>query len=224
MAHATIEIAHTYAPEVLMYDLQRAVYERHDVYRDRADEIIQKHSERIDEIERLGRIATFFGEDVTRVAFIDDVAEQQKILREPNSVWWRRNSIYWRTTNSVKRATNAKEIFYESDFEQAGRDMVAQIQQIDLPDGYRLSPDGRKLITGRGNERFSVPLQGFKGCEDPTFPSCQVLDLTWLQKRLTIAPHAITILPVGYEEQQRGVEILADLVGVDKDTYQTVFH
>lgn len=219
MASATVEIGHTYAPDRLV---KLAGGEgTGDLY---APEIGRAFHD-TPEAARIRRIAEYFGESAIRVALVDDVAliESQK----KSSEQWRWQLFLNASFAGVRLGTGVERnrLFRESEFEQAGRDIVAEIKDMGLPDGYRLSENGRlKLITGSGKDRFTIPLQGFSGVEDPTYPSCQVLDLAWLQKRLTIAPEAITVLPSTYEEQQRGVEILAGLMGIDKDSYTTVIY
>jgi len=217
MSNVTVEIGHSYAPDRLIRFAHAD--EDGDFY---SPELGRAFTD-TEEAARLRRIAEYCGESAIRVALVDDIAakEKQKASEDP----WRWQQFLNASYVGVKYGTDVEwnRLFHESDFEKAGRGIISQIQNMELPDGFRLSQDGRKLITGSGKDRFSIPLQGFKGVDDLSYPSCQVLDLAWLQKRLTIAPEAITVLPAGYDEQQRGVEILADLIGVDKDTCTTVY-
>lgn len=219
MSNVTVEIGHTYAPDRLVRFA--GANENGDFY---SPELGRAFND-TEEAARLRKIAEYFGGSAIRVALVDDVAvKEAQNQSEENS--WRWQQFLNASYAGVKYGTGVEwpELFRESDFEHSGRDIVAHIHSMELPEGYRLSRDGRKLITGAGKDRFSIPLQGFNGVEDSSYPSCQVLDLAWLQKRLTLAPDAITVLPSDYEEQQRGVEVLADLIGVDKDTYSTVYY
>ena len=218
MSNITVEIGHSYAPDRLVR------FARADEDGDFYSPELDRSFTDTEEAARLRKIAEFFGESAVRVALVDDIAAKEKQKKSVDE--WRWQAFLNASYAGVKYGTGVEwnKLFKESDFEQSGRDLVTQIQAMELPVGYRLSQDGRKLITGSGKDRFSILLQGFKGVDDPSYPSCQVLDLAWLQKRLTLAPEAITVLPSDYEEQQRGVEILADLTGVDKDTYSTVYY
>ena len=93
---------------------------------------------------------------------------------------------------------------------------------MSLPEGYRLSQDGRKLKLPKSSG--TIRLMGKDGVDDPTYPSCEILDLAWLQKRLGIASEAVTVLPRRYLPQQERVSVLADLVGIDSDSYTTVLY
>lgn len=219
MSNATLEIGHTYAPDRLVP--LAGAHERGNFY----SANLRRAFNDTAEAQQLRGIADSFGEYVTRVALIDDVAVREA-QRKSTENSWRWQHFLNASAASVVAATGIERshLFYESAFEQAGRDIVAHIQDMALPEGHRLSRDGRKLVTGSGKNRFSIPLQGFRGVEDPSYPSCQALDTAWLQKRLTFAPEAITVLPAGYEEQQRGVEALAELMGIDGDAYRTVIY
>lgn len=218
MSNVTVEIGHTYAPDRLVR------FARADEEGDFYSSELDRSFTDTEEAARLRKIAEFFGESAVRVALVDDVAAKQKQRKSVDE--WRWQQFLNASYAGVKYGTGVEwnGLFKESDFEQAGRNLVIQIQTMGLPDNYRLSQDGRKLITGSGKDRFSIPLQGFKGVEDASYPSCQVLDLAWLQKCLAIAPEAITVLPADYVEQQRGVEVLAGLIGVDSASYSTVIY
>ncbi|MGK2896206.1 MAG: hypothetical protein ACSLEY_01200, partial [Candidatus Saccharimonadales bacterium] len=216
MSNVTVEIGHTYAPDRLVR------FASADGVSDFYSPELGRGFNDTAEAARLRKIAEYFGESAIRVALVDDVAARESQKRSEENAWrWQQflNASYI----GVQLGTGVERsgLFHESDFEQDGRDLVAQIQDMDLPEGYRLSQYGRKLITGSGKDRLAVPLQGFKGVEDISYPSCQVLDLAWLQKRLSLAPEAITVLPAAYEEQQRGVEVLADLASIYRDAYMT---
>lgn len=219
MSNVTVEIGHTYAPDRLVR------FARGDEGGDFYSPELDRTFTDTEEAARLRKIADYFGESAVRVALVDDIAAKEAQKKSAGNSWrWQQflNASY----EGVKFGAGVERsrLFHESDFEQAGRDIVSQIQAMELPEGYRLSQDGRKLITGSGKDRFSIPLQGFKSVEDASYPSCQVLDLAWLQKRLAMAPEAITVLPASYEEQQRGVEVLADLVGLGRDVHTTVYY
>lgn len=222
MSSVTVEVGHTYAPDELLPLSHGIVSSKFPIPVEYKPEYL---IERIEHAERLHRLASYFGPEITKVALLDEVAVQHKIdalpLSDQKLKWqWKLRE----SEASLVRGAQTTEVYRESQFEQAGRAIVDHVQTMDLPDGYRLSQDGRKLKTGSGKNMFVVPLQGFNGVDDPTHPSCQVLDVAWLQKRLTLAPEAVTLLPAGYEDQQRGVEILADLIGVDRASYHTVIY
>lgn len=220
MSNITVEIGHSYAPDRLVR------FARADEDGDFYSPELDRSFTDTEEAARLRKIAEFFGESAVRVALVDDIAAKEKQKKSVDE--WRWQAFLNASYAGVKYGTGVEwsKLFKESDFEQSGRDLVAQLQAMKLPEGYHLSQDRRKrykLTIGSGEDEFSIPLQGFKGVKDPSHPSCQVLDLAWLQKRLTLAPEAITVLPSDYAEQQRGVEILADLVGVGRDAYSTVY-
>ena len=222
MSDITIEIGHTYAPDKLLPKSHGFISLKYPIPAAYNPDYL---SAAVEHSERLHKIASFFGKGALRVAMLDDVALQDKLNGMPLSD----QKLKWqytlrKSTEALQRGTNADELYHESEFEAAGRDIVLQIKNMDLPAGQRLSQDQRKLKVGSGKDTLVIPLQGFSGVDDPTFPSCQVLDIAWLQKRLTLAPEAITVLPTGYEDQQRGVAVLAGLVGIDEKSYQTVFY
>ena len=216
---ATVEIGHTYAPERLLP--LAGANEEGDFFSP------ELGSAFIDTAEaaRLRKIAEYFGEAVIRVALVDDVAAMQS-QKNSSEDSWRWELFLNASYAGVKLGTGVEwsGLFRESQFESTGRNIVMNIQSMKLPKGYRLSKDGRKLTTGSSKDRFSIPLQGFKGVEDASYPSCQVLDLAWLDKRLSLASEAITVLPASYVKQQRGVEILGELLGVDKNSFSTVYY
>lgn len=218
MPAATVEIGHVYAPDRLV-DLARSD-ESGDFYSARLGRAFNDTAE----AARLRKIADDVGESAIRVALIDDVVakEKMKVSEEP----WRWQQFLNVCYESIRLGTGVEQsnLFYETDFEQRGRDIVAYIQTTELPREYRLSQSHHKLTAGSGSNRTQIPLTGFEGVEDPTFPSCQVLDIAWLEKRLTLAPKAITVLPASYQEQQRGVGVLAGLMGIDSSSHATVFY
>lgn len=214
MYTATVEIGHTYAPDRLI-NLAGAS-EPGDFY----SLSLGRAFNDTEEAACLREIADSIGESALRVALIDDVVVKQKM--KASEAPWRWQHFLNACSESVMLGTGVKqsELFYESNFEQAGRDIVAEIQAMRLPEGYSLSRSGRRLIKASG---FQIQLQGFEGIEDPSFPSCPVLDTAWLQKRLTLAPSAITVLPVSYRKQQEGASMLATLTGISSGSYVTVF-
>lgn len=215
-ADLTVEIGHTYAPERLIHLSSSAGGDFYSSY-------IDRYFDDTPEAARLRNLADYFGTFATRVALLDEVIARQSQRKSEDS--WRWQHFINASAESVILGTgiSRENLFYESDFEQAGRDLVTEISSGPLPSGHRLSKDGRKLIVGSGNDRFSVPLRGFKDHDDLSYPSCQVLDVTWLLKRLTMAPSTVTVIPRSYTEQQRGVQILAGLVGINPNSYSTLF-
>jgi hypothetical protein len=193
---ATLELGHTYSPALL--GIQRAYDER--------------------------RIANFFGNSVIRVALIDDIAVKEKQRKSVDP--WRWQMFMNRCTEDVLATTGveSKDLYYESGFEKDARALVEAITDWQLPEGYRVSQNGRRLISNVDGERSSISLRGFRGVDDQTYPSCEVLDLAWLQKRLSIAPEAITILPSYMEEQQNRVNILAGIAGIDESSHTTALY
>lgn len=210
MLNRTVELGHSYAPDRLVpLDLDRP---------DGGYSFVDTP-----EAARLRKIADYFGPPAVWVALLDDVAMQE--LSDKSAENSSRYGLFIGVAEeSLKAGTGAERIYRESQFRPAGLEIIAAIHNMTLPAGYRLSQDGRKLKVGSGKNTLVIPLQGFDGVDDPTYPSCQVLDLAWLQKRLNTAPKAVTVLPAGYENQQQGVGILADLMGIDRDSYQTVIY
>lgn len=194
MSQATIEIGHTYAPELLLAQANIGInWEFDDT----------------SYAQKLRSVAENISQDAVRVAFIDDVILRDKQKHSEDS--WRWQLFISRSEASVKAGTSAEIIAFESSFIDRGKQLVEEIQSMELPEGYRMSGDGTKVVFGTGRNRERIPLVGFKSIDDPTHPSCSILDLAWLEHRLMIAPKAITLLPKEYKEQQRKVALLADL-------------
>jgi len=195
MIQRTVEIGHTYAPQRLvpLSDARSAGEAKFQVTAQAA---------------RLQAIAGELGEQSLRVAFVDDVIARDK-QRKSIAEGWRWQLFIGLSGESVRAGTGAELVAFESAYEPRARQMIDELRASGLPTGYRLSQGGRQLISGTGKSKMRIPLEGFKGIDDVTYPSCQVLDLAWLEHRLQLAPEAVTILPVGYEEQQRQVSILA---------------
>jgi hypothetical protein len=212
----TVEVGHTYSPNRLV---QLSTPEESDFY----STALGRHFKDTPEAAQLRELASSFGEATLRVALVDDVIPKDKQRKSADS--WRWQMFMNASAESVVLGTGItqSELYYESNFEAAGRDLVAQIQTMTLPEGYRLSQAGDKLKIGSGKAVKTIRLQGYTDIEDPTFPSCEVLDLAWLQKRLSLAPEAVTVLPEEFADQQERVAVLASLIGIDPSTYSTVF-
>lgn len=196
MVSSTIEIGHTYAPDLLVPSicaLNEAAFEFSDT----------------PYAGKLRAIAYQIGKDATRVAFVDDIAARNEQRKSADG--WRWELFIQRSAQSVRVGTEASIIAFESEYVQRGRELVEEISTMELSSGYRMSDNQQKLVVGSGKTKTRIPLVGFKGIEDESHPSCQVLDLAWLEHRLTIASEAITVLPVKYESQQNQVKLLADL-------------
>jgi hypothetical protein len=193
------------------------------------------------EAQRLRCIAQSLGGPAMRVALIDDT-----LLRErqgPRPKWTSENHgekyaglvndwVRWERFVDASVAATAfgagvetDKIFFERSFEKEARDIVQKIISMELPVGYRLSQNQSRLKIGPKSQLRTIPLQGYKGVGDPTFPSCEVLDLAWLQKRLTIAPKAVTVLPGTdfYSKEQANLATLAALIGISHDSHETIF-
>lgn len=198
----TVEIGHTYAPD----RLGPFAPEGHEGRRAPGYDRVFTDSP---EAARLRALAQDIGDKSLVVALVDDVAvrERQRNSDDP----WRWQAFIDASKASVVAATGAEIVEYESAFALRARDMVEEIRTMELPTDYRLSETGNKLIFGSGKTKVRIPLVGFGGVDDPTHPSCQMLDLAWLEHKLSLAPDAITVLPQGYEEQQEQVRLLADL-------------
>ncbi len=211
----TVEVGHVYSPNRL---IQLSSPEESDFY----SRALGRHFKDTPEAARLRDIAGSFGEATLRVALIDDVLPKDAQRKSADS--WRWQLFMNTSAESVILGTGItqSELYYESNFETAGRDIVAQIQAMDLPEGYRLTQAGDKLKVGSGKAMRTIRLQGYSGIEDPTFPSCEVLDLAWLEKRLTLAPESVTVLPEGFIDQQERVAVLAELIGIDPSAHSTV--
>lgn len=213
----SVEIGHRYAPDRLA---QLSSAEEADFY----STALQRHFKDTPEAARLRRIADFFGHSAVRVALVDDIDLRQRQRKSADS--WRWQMFHNTSIESVAlgAGVDRQRVYKESEFEQSARALVAEIQSMELPEGYRLSQKGDKLKIGSGKELHTIALQGYPGVEDPTFPSCEVLDLAWLKKRLTLAPAAITVLPSTYAGQQERVDTLATLIGIDPEVRTTVLY
>lgn len=213
---ATVEIGHTYSPERLA---ELALGDQGDFY----SPVLGRYFNDTPEAAKQRAVASELGDSVVRVALLDDVAVRQEEGSSSDKARW----VLFRTIaeESVALATGVDRgnLYKEADFERAARDLIEEITRMELPDGYRLSRDARKLIIGSGPHRKSISLRGFKGVDDESYPSCELLDLAWLQKRLSLAPYAFTILPKELAPQQERVAILAALVGIDPNSFETIF-
>lgn len=209
MPVSTIEIGHTYAPERFT-DLM--------VGRDSRGQLQFKDKEHAKELREL---ADTISPDGIRVALVDDVAAREKQKKSQDS--WRWAMFIGATVESVRFGTQADFVELESRFELPARRLTQEIKNMELSEDYRFSQDGKKLIVGSGKGREVISLEGFSGVEDPSYPSCQMLDLAWLQHRLTLAPYAINVLPRSFEEQQKQVGLLADLFPEAKSRFVTEF-
>ncbi len=216
----TVEIGHTYAPYRLL-PLNVG-----------ADEYGQRMFSDTPKAAHMRELASNLGAGTLRVALLDDVVVAKR-ERESEENSWRWSLFTGTSEQSLQIGTGAEIVQRESQLEPEARRLIEQIRTMDLPEGYRLSQDGRKIITGTGDDRFYVPLEGYHATaggigtiDDPTHPSCQMLDLAWLRKRLAIAPDAVTVLPdtEWYRRQQRGVEILSRLFPDMHDAHiETIF-
>lgn len=238
MISATVELGHTYANDERLLPITTAA-SADFVYSGSFGEIGYNDTPGARQIRT---IAGSVGDSVVRVALIDDVLlrEQQK----PRPEWTPENSgeVYAHQIDAWQRwerfidasvgATalganvSTENIFFERSFEGRGRQLAHQIKTMQLPEGYRTNASGSRLKIGPKSQLREIPLLGYSGVTDRTFPSCEVLDLAWLQKRLTIAPKAITILPrtENYVRQQANVATLAELIGISSDSFETIFY
>lgn len=217
MAAVSIEIGHTYAPDRLVnLGGDTGDFWSPDINRWFCD---------TPEAKRLRDIAEYFGDSAVRVALLDDIAQNQK-RKESSENHWRFALFNAIAEEALKLGTAADYTYRESAFEQAGRGIVSRIHAMELPQGYRLSQDGNKLKLPKGMVpgTKTIQLRGFQGVGDPTYPSCEVLDTAWLQKRLEIAPKAITVLPSSLENQQERASVIAELVGIDRQAHVTVLY
>lgn len=197
MTQCTIEIGHTYVPERLT-----------DILPER-DNDGQFQFADTEQAKELRELADTVAPGAIRVALIDDVEARERQRKSQDS--WRWAMFIGASLESVSFGTQADIVELESRFESPGRRLTQEIKNMELPKDYRFSQDGKKLIVGSGKGREVISLEGFSEVEDPTYPSCQMLDLAWLQHRLTLAPHAVNVLPKSFKEQQKQVGLLADL-------------
>lgn len=203
-----IELGHTYAPDRL---IPLSTGDRVN-----GNEFLDTASAR-----RLRELAKSLGRPAVWVALLDDVVMRQQMRRSEDP--WRLRAFLDASTQSVRAGTRADVVCYESAFELEARKIVDVIRGSSLPQGARLSKDENRLLVGSGNDRSRIPLVGFREVEDPTYPSCQVLDLAWLNYKLTLGEEAVTILSESYENQQRQVAELARITGVDMGRVTSVF-
>lgn len=211
----TVEIGHVYSPERL---IPLAPEGEGDFW---SDNLGREFSYSLEAKELRDLVGQHLGRTgVKVVALVDDCRARQKQKNSVDS--WRWQAFINASAESVRLGTGAEFVQFESDLEANGRTLIDKITQISFPRGYRLSQDGRKLKLPKSSG--TIRLMGKDGVDDPTYPSCEILDLAWLQKRLDIAPETITILPGSYLPQQERTAILADLVGIDSDSYSTVLY
>lgn len=117
------------------------------------------------------------------------------------------------TECSILDTLVVEDVYRESEYTELAKELVGMLQGKKLTGEYRISEDGRKAIMGSGKSKTRIPLVGFRGIEDPEFPSCTMHDLAWTLDRLeSVAPRGSNILPVSFSEQQKQVSVLGRVV------------
>jgi hypothetical protein len=146
------------------------------------------------------------GFEVTKHLLIDDVEWAYKQKGSQDSGRWA--TFRW-------RVNKAAEALYEPDETVSEAELVGAAIKNATNVREKLDKTGKyvKLDTRTGEQRVS--LTGFKGVDDTQHPSCDVLDLSWHQKRGEDAEVLVTILHESYETQQARVHALAEVVADD---------
>lgn len=143
------------------------------------------------------------------LTLVDDVEATESLKLSQDS--WRWQMFIDRSAESA-RENFGSQVYFESWFESKARKIREELVTMELPPGYKLSKTGDKMIVGDKRDKVRISLSGFGGVDDPTYTSCEVLELAWLEHRLGLANKAVSILPAVFVEQQKRVELLARLL------------
>ena len=177
----------------------------------------------IPDAERIRHIAYTLAPHAIRYAFLDDTVLKQE-AEKLGAERWRADLALQTVLEAVQLDTQAHEIYLESTFEKPAKELVTFIQKVAPHKGHKISPEtGNKLFVG-GDRKRTIKLMGKDGMDDPTYPSCDVLNLTWLMIRTQNYDKVTTLLPRGFEAQQERVALLADIIGIDRNVYVSEFH
>ncbi len=188
---SSIEIAHTYAPELLT---------PHIGWREEGDSELPVFELPTAYHNRLARIALNYSSKPILLGFVDDIGKSDE-------------EAFMTELSVMEGLHGSPDVYYESDYVEPAKQLIERIRGSDLPTLWRPSDDMRKIVYGTKKTRVRIPLVGFSGLDDPEHPSCQMLDLAWTIDRLqSVAPNTATILPENYSDQQKQVATLARLI------------
>ncbi len=163
-------------------------------------------------VGRLAHSLTRTGDTI--VTLVDDVVPRNEQRKSQDS--WRWQMFINRTHESVEKTLGSK-VAFESTMEVMARKISEQLATVDLPEGVRWNEKRNKLIFGSGKSKQSVSIAGYSDIHDRTYPSCEVLELGWIEERLKDSEVIINILPQEFLDQQKRVELLAGLLPQFKD-------
>ena len=215
VADQTIEVLHTYAPARAIPYAGDADENDPMILTSRIDPIHYSKFRDTPYARAVRELSeTLVDQDRTTlpVAFLDDVTPAHEIAKIHNLDTARHARLQGGISlEALEAASQAEYVASEVDYKKAAERDIATIKSMTLPGGYRLSEDGARLIVGSGKDKEVIRLVGYRMIDEDGHPSCPMLDLEWLKHRLGLAPSAITVLPVGYERQQRQVQLLAQL-------------
>lgn len=198
---SSVEFGHTYVPDTLTPFT--------DNWRLEEDIELPVFTPPTEYHQRLVDIARGYSARPLLLALIDDIGKPED------------DSFF--TELSVIEGLKPEDVYYESGYVEAAKDLVDHIRGTDLPQGWRLSGDERKVIVGTGKHKLKIPLVGFSAVpDDSDHPSCQLIDAAWTLDRIqSVAPNAATILPEAFKTQQQQVAAIASLVPAFENTQVT---
>lgn len=189
---STVEIAHIYAPE-LAVEFSGQWRQEHNIE-------LPVFAPPSMAQERIRFIAQNYSRNPVILSLVDDIASN-----DPAAILM--------TDLSVIDAVMPDDVYRESEYIDNARMLINQLQNSHLPDGYRLNAAGSKLVVGTGKTKTTVSLTGFRGVNDPTHPSCEMLDAAWILDRLqSVAPRGANILPLGFRPQQERTREIANVL------------
>jgi hypothetical protein len=211
----SIEVGHRYSEEVFpVLDELGVIMDPH-----KPDE---KH--RALDTPKSLEVARALAPHATRFALLDDTVLAQAAQKVRPDERWRIDFTRQRMLAAVQTDTGADQIYLESSLEAPARYLVGLIQQVAPTKGHRIAPEkGNKLFID-GDRKNNFKLMGKEGIDDPTYPSCELLDLAWLMIRTQNYDKVITVLPRSFEGQQERVAFLATLIGIKPEAYATEFY
>ncbi|MBN8550128.1 MAG: hypothetical protein J0M12_12495 [Deltaproteobacteria bacterium] len=201
-----LEFSHTYVPERLV-----PLTSSGDWSFDQASIAAERAT--IDDVETSVRDRfNLEAEQITRVSLLDDVAfrRQQATNQDPG----RLGLFFHASYQSVATVFGPQNVYLESSYESVGRELQDQIRRAAIEHGYPIDSQKVTISTNRGS--VQVRIAGFDGHDDPSLPSCAVLDLAWTRHRVEAFSKTFTVLPLSYRNQQRQVAALAALLNLPR--------